>query len=105
QIDAPLLEVWLFDFDESLYGQTIETELVAFLRGEMKFDGLDALKVQIEADAAAARALLAGSGGAPVCRHSGARSEPGTQTVETPTPAPIGLAPKPRIAPPVRPGR
>jgi len=52
------LEVWLLDFDESLYGQTLETELVAFLRGEMKFDGLDALKVQIEADAIKARAVL-----------------------------------------------
>jgi riboflavin kinase/FMN adenylyltransferase len=61
EIDAPLLEVWLLDFNESLYGQTIETELVAFLRGEMKFDGLDALKVQIEADAAAARRVLRGS--------------------------------------------
>jgi riboflavin kinase/FMN adenylyltransferase len=59
EIEQPLLEVWLLDFDESLYGQTLETELVAFLRGEMKFDGLDELKVQIEADAAAARALLA----------------------------------------------
>lgn len=59
EIEQPLLEVWLLDFDESLYGQTLETELIAFLRGEMKFDGLDALKVQIEADAAAARALLA----------------------------------------------
>ncbi len=58
QIDQPLLEVWLFDFNESLYGQTVETELVAFLRGEMRFDGLDVLKVQIEADAAAARAGL-----------------------------------------------
>ena len=58
EIDAPLLEVWLLDFDESLYGQTLETELAAFLRGEMKFDGLDELKVQIEADAAAARAVL-----------------------------------------------
>ncbi|MGO4408664.1 MULTISPECIES: bifunctional riboflavin kinase/FAD synthetase [unclassified Brevundimonas] len=58
EIDAPLLEVWLLDFDESLYGQTVETELVAFLRGEMKFDSLDALKVQIEADATAARAVL-----------------------------------------------
>ena len=58
EVEQPLLEVWLFDFDESLYGQTVETELVAFLRGEMKFDGLDALKVQIEADAAAARAVL-----------------------------------------------
>lgn len=54
----PLLEVWLFDFDESLYGQVVETELVAFLRGELKFDGLDALKVQIDADAQAARAAL-----------------------------------------------
>ena len=59
EIDQPLLEVWLFDFDGDLYGQTVETELVALLRGEMTFDGLDALKVQIDADAAAARAVLA----------------------------------------------
>ena len=58
EIDQPLLEVWLFDFDGDLYGQTIETELVAFLRGEMAFDGLDALKIQIAADAAAAREAL-----------------------------------------------
>ena len=59
QLDEPLLEVWLFDFDEDLYGQTVETELIAFLRGEMAFDSLDALKVQIDSDAAAARAALA----------------------------------------------
>lgn len=58
EIEQPLLEVWLLDFNESLYGQTLETELIAFLRGEMKFDGLDELKVQIEADAVAARAVL-----------------------------------------------
>ena len=58
EIDQPLLEVWLFDFNEDLYGRTVETDLVAFLRGEMAFDGLDALKLQIEADAAAARAML-----------------------------------------------
>lgn len=56
--EAPLLEVWLFDFDGDLYGQTLETELVAFLRPEAAFDGLDALKVQIDADAKAARAVL-----------------------------------------------
>ncbi len=60
EINEPLLEVWLFDFDGDLYGQTIETDLVALLRGEMKFDGLDALKTQIDADATAARAVLAG---------------------------------------------
>jgi len=59
EIAEPLLEVWLFDFAEDLYGETIETELVALLRGEMNFDGLDALKTQIDADAAAARTVLA----------------------------------------------
>jgi riboflavin kinase/FMN adenylyltransferase len=56
-VDARL-EVWLFDFDEDLYGQTIETELVAFLRPEAKFDSLDELIRQIGADAAAAKAIL-----------------------------------------------
>ncbi|MBX9614156.1 MAG: bifunctional riboflavin kinase/FAD synthetase [Caulobacteraceae bacterium] len=59
QTADPMLEVWLFDFAGDLYGQTIETDLVARLRGEMKLDGLEALKVQIDADAAAARAALA----------------------------------------------
>ena len=58
ELPEPLLEVWLFDFDGDLYGQTVETELIALLRGEMTFDSLDALKVQIDADAAAARAVL-----------------------------------------------
>jgi riboflavin kinase/FMN adenylyltransferase len=52
------LEVWLFDFDEDLYGQTIETDLVNFLRPELKFDGLPALIDQIRMDAEQARALL-----------------------------------------------
>ena len=58
-LDEPLLEVWLFDFSGDLYGQTVETELVAYLRPELAFDGLDALKAQIDADASAARAALA----------------------------------------------
>lgn len=59
EIEEPLLEVWLFDFKESLYDLTVETELVAFLRPEMKFDGLEALKVQIDEDARQAREKLA----------------------------------------------
>ena len=58
-LEEPLLEVWLLDFDGDLYGQTVETELVAYLRGEQTFDGFDALKAQIDADAVAARAVLA----------------------------------------------
>lgn len=56
--ENPLLEVWLFDFDGDLYGQVLETELIAFLRPEAVFDGLEALKAQIKADAAAARVVL-----------------------------------------------
>jgi riboflavin kinase/FMN adenylyltransferase len=52
------LEVWLFDFDEDLYGQTIETALVAWLRPEEKFDGLEPLIAQVMADGERARALL-----------------------------------------------
>ncbi len=56
----PRLEVWLFDFDEDLYGQSLETELVAWLRPEEKFDSLEALTAQVMADAQAARAVLRG---------------------------------------------
>ena len=55
---APLLEVWLFDFDEDIYDQVIETELIAFLRPELKFDGLEAMTVQVMKDAKTARDLL-----------------------------------------------
>ena len=52
------LEVWLFDFDEDLYDQTLETDLVAFLRPELKFAGLDPMVAQIHEDVRQARALL-----------------------------------------------
>ncbi len=54
-----LLETWLMDWDGDLYGKVIEVELVAYLRPEMKLDGLEALKAQIAADAEAARKVLA----------------------------------------------
>jgi len=59
---APRLEVWLFDFDEDIYDQVIETDLIAFMRGEEKFVNLDQLTQQVMADAAQARALLLPSG-------------------------------------------
>lgn len=58
-VETPLLEAWLFDFDGDLYGQALDVQLIAWLRGEETFDGLDALKAQIDRDAAAARAALA----------------------------------------------
>lgn len=59
-IDPPeeLLETWLMDWSGDLYGQTLSVELVAYLRPEMKLDGLEALKAQIARDAEDARAAL-----------------------------------------------
>ncbi|MEZ5654621.1 MAG: bifunctional riboflavin kinase/FAD synthetase [Sphingobium sp.] len=54
-----LLEPYFFDFSGDLYGQTIEVELISFLRPEAKFDGLDALTAQIARDCDAARQILA----------------------------------------------
>jgi riboflavin kinase/FMN adenylyltransferase len=56
-----LLETWLMDWQGDLYGQTLDVQLVAYLRPEMKLDGLDALKAQIAADATAARHMLKGA--------------------------------------------
>lgn len=56
---APRLEVWLFDFDEDIYGETIETELIEFLRPEEKFPSIPAMVEQIWCDASQARQLVA----------------------------------------------
>ena len=53
-----LLEVHLFDFDEDLYDRIVRVALIEFIRPEMKFDGLDALKAQIEEDCHVARRIL-----------------------------------------------
>ncbi|MBI1406350.1 MAG: bifunctional riboflavin kinase/FAD synthetase [Caulobacter sp.] len=52
------LEVWIFDFDEDLYGQVIETQLIGFLRPEEKFGSIDLMVEQIHRDEANARAML-----------------------------------------------
>ena len=52
------LEVHLFDFAGDLYGADITVALHAFIRPEIKFPGIDALKAQIAADAEEARRLL-----------------------------------------------
>lgn len=65
QFDPPkeLLEPHFFDFAGDLYGQTIEVELISFLRAEAKFEGLEALTAQIAADCAEARRRLAAAPG------------------------------------------
>jgi riboflavin kinase/FMN adenylyltransferase len=57
--DAISIECHLFDFEGALYGRDVRVDIVSRLRGEQRFDGLDALKAQIAADCVAARAVLA----------------------------------------------
>jgi riboflavin kinase / FMN adenylyltransferase len=54
------LEVHLFDFSGDLYGRHLRVRMVDFIRPEMRFEGLDALKAQIAQDAARARAIVGG---------------------------------------------
>jgi riboflavin kinase/FMN adenylyltransferase len=64
------LEAHLFDFAGDLYGKHLRVALLGFIRPEMKFNGLDALKAQIAADSETARRLLAAyRGPAPGQRH------------------------------------
>ncbi|HWX88722.1 MAG TPA: bifunctional riboflavin kinase/FAD synthetase [Rhizomicrobium sp.] len=59
QVNVPLMETHLFDFDGDLYGKYLSVELIAYIRPEAKFPSLDALIAQIAADAAKARGILA----------------------------------------------
>jgi riboflavin kinase/FMN adenylyltransferase len=61
---APLLEVFLFDFAGDLYGQAVDVAFIGWIRGEEKFESIDALRRAMAADVAQAREALARSAGA-----------------------------------------
>ncbi len=56
--DSIRIEAHLLDFEREIYGQTLRLEFVAFLRGEQKFSGIEALISQIQADAQRGRSIL-----------------------------------------------
>ncbi|OAI41343.1 hypothetical protein AYO38_03945 [bacterium SCGC AG-212-C10] len=53
------IETYLMDFEGDIYGERMELEIVHRIRPEVKFDGIDAIKAQIEKDVAEARRVLA----------------------------------------------
>ncbi|WP_375263050.1 bifunctional riboflavin kinase/FAD synthetase [Palleronia sp.] len=57
--NTPNLETYIFDFDADLYDTHLSVGLVSFLRGEERFDTLDALIAQMDADSRQAREILA----------------------------------------------
>jgi len=56
--DVPVLEAYLLDFDDDLYGETAAVRFAERIRGEERFDSVDALVAQMADDVEATRALL-----------------------------------------------
>lgn len=56
--EVPLLEAYVLDFEGDLYGQAAEVGFVERLRGEEKFDSIDALVEQMHRDVDATRRIL-----------------------------------------------
>lgn len=56
----PSIELHLFDFDDDIYGDRVRVSFIDRIRDIAHFDSVDALVRAMEADCAAARALLAG---------------------------------------------
>jgi len=54
----PVLEVFLLDFEDDLYGKEMEVEFVAFIRPDRKFDSSEALVQQMDEDVARVREVL-----------------------------------------------
>jgi riboflavin kinase/FMN adenylyltransferase len=53
-----MVEPHLLDFDRNIYGETLSLTFEARLRGEQKFDGIEALKAQLKQDVQQGREIL-----------------------------------------------
>ncbi len=53
-----VIEVNIFDFNEDIYEQTITVMVYDYIRGEEKFNGLEALKTQLNLDANTSKSIL-----------------------------------------------
>lgn len=58
--NSKVIEVNIFDFDEDIYEQNISVMVYDYIRGEVKFNGLDALKEQLNKDVISAQSILQG---------------------------------------------
>jgi riboflavin kinase/FMN adenylyltransferase len=57
-VDRPVIEVHIFDFDRDLYGTRLRLSFLQRLRDERMFPDTDALRAQIDADCRSARRLF-----------------------------------------------
>ena len=56
--DARLVEVHILDYYADLYGETLTVHFVQFLRGQVRFEGIEPLVEQMHADAIQSREVL-----------------------------------------------
>jgi len=56
--DTLSVEVHIFDFGETIYGEEIEITFIERIRGEIQFESAEALVAQIEKDIATAKTIL-----------------------------------------------
>lgn len=54
----PTIEAFILDFSGDIYGADVTVEYVEFIRGEIKFPDIEALKTQIARDVQTARNIL-----------------------------------------------
>ncbi len=54
------LEVFIFDFDQDIYGQELIVEFIEFIRPDKQFSDVDGLLAQMESDCGQIKELLAG---------------------------------------------
>jgi riboflavin kinase/FMN adenylyltransferase len=57
-VDAPVVETHIFDYDRDLYDRSLRLSFVQRLRDERAFPDVDALRAQIDADCRSARRLF-----------------------------------------------
>jgi riboflavin kinase/FMN adenylyltransferase len=55
---APVLEVYVFDFNEEIYGELVQVDFLHKFRDEAKYVDLETLKQQIARDVADTRAYF-----------------------------------------------
>jgi riboflavin kinase/FMN adenylyltransferase len=53
-----VIEVHILDFDQDIYEQNLTVMVYEYIRGEVKFDGLEALKAQLAIDKITTAAIL-----------------------------------------------
>jgi riboflavin kinase/FMN adenylyltransferase len=53
-----VIEVNIFDFDAEIYEETITVMVYDYIRGEVKFNGLEELKAQLNKDLTSSKAIL-----------------------------------------------